>query len=314
MDETTVFENFYANKIEPDLPLLRAEAKQADAWKFVGLLAGMLGFGSFMFSFADIADGESIVWLIIFSAALLILSVYQYARRKDKFTYDFKAGIIKKIIEEVCPGLVYKPGERVKTREYKTSGLYRHRHDYFEGDDLIEGVVENVSFHCSELHTQCDDGARNAQLTIFKGLFFVANISNRYAGGTYMWPRNGAQISGVMKEAYYRLAPLRSVVQMKFDDPEFDAYFRVFSTWPAQTHEILTAERRVQIMNMCTAINLPLSISFVSGKCFIGIPVNEDLLEPTNYDPGDKEEIKNYFITIGLIPNLIKQLGLSGLL
>lgn len=86
------------------------------------------------------------------------------------------------------------------------------------------------------------------------------------------------------------------------------------STWPDQASEILTAERRNKIVNLCAAIKLPLSFSFAAGKCFIGVPIDEDLLEPTNSDPGDKEEIRKYFITIGLISNMVKELGLSELL
>ena len=60
-------------------------------------------------------------------------------------------------------------------------------------------------------------------------------------------------------------------------------------------------------------MNIVLSFSFVAGRCFIAIPVTGELLEPTDYDPGDKEEIRKYFLTIQVMKNVIGQSGLTDL-
>ncbi len=54
------------------------------------------------------------------------------------------------------------------------------------------------------------------------------------------------------------------------------------------------------------------AFSFVTGNCYFAIP-SQDLLEPSDYDPGDKEEIEKYYLTITLIIDIINQLGLSNL-
>jgi hypothetical protein len=312
MDEAAAFEKFYTEKIEPSLPQLRAECRQADTWGMVGIIAAISGIAVFITYLAGALSGNQAWWLWFFCAVMLVLSVYKYTQRNDRFTADFKAVVIKKIIDEVCPGLVYKPGETITTREYKTSSLYRYRYDYFDGDDLIEGVINNISFRCAELHTQ-SDYAGNKQVTVFKGLFFVAKINSRFTGGTYVWPRNSAQLPTSMMDSAYRLLPMPRIVDIRFHDAEFDQQFRVCSTWPSQAHEILTPENRSRLLHISKTMNIPMSVSFAAGKCFIGIPIAADLLEPTEYDPGDKEEIRKYFITIQMITNIISQSGLSAL-
>lgn len=312
MYEIAGFENFYSEKIRPSLPKLREECRQMDVWHIIGITAAIFGFLSFLGYQAAVLTGEQAFWLFIFFVVLLVFSVYKYTLRNDRFRADFKKAIIKSILDHISPGLVYKPDETVSSREYKTSCLYRYRYDYFDGDDYIEGVINNVSFHCSELHIQ-SDYALNQQMTVFKGLFFVAKINERFTGGTYIWPKHRAQLATSRMDERLRLLPMPKVTNVQLDDPEFDQHFRVCSTWPQQAMEILNSEIRNNILNIGRSMKIALSFSFVAGRCFIGVPVADDLLEPTDYDPGDKEEIRKYFITIQLIVNIIRQSGLSNL-
>ncbi|HNU89234.1 MAG TPA: DUF3137 domain-containing protein [Ferruginibacter sp.] len=312
MDDSSGFENFYAEKISPSLPRLRNECRQMDSWHLVAVLAGILGFLCFIGYHAEILTGPQASWLFVLFAALLVFSVYKYAQRTDRFTAAFKKAVIKTIIDDVCTGLVYKPDECISTREYKTSSLYRYRYDYFDGDDYIEGIIGNISFHCSELCVK-SDYAGNKQIFVFKGLFFVAKINDRFSGGTYVWPRNRAQLATSIMDQRYRLLPMPEVADVHFDDEEFSTQFRVCSTWPEQAKEILSPQVRTSLVSMSRLMNIALSVSFVAGLCYIGVPVRDDLLEPTDYDPGDKIEIKKYFLTIRAVTNIISKSGLSEL-
>jgi len=312
MEDIAGFEDFYAEKIGPVLPQLRKECRQMDGWGFTIIGAGLLGFLCFIGYHAEVLTGAQASWLFIFFAALVVFAVYKYAQRKDVFTADYKMAIITKIIDHICPGLVYKPGEAITAHEYKTSCLYRYRYDYFDGDDLIEGRIGNVSFHCSELDVQ-SDYAGNKQVTVFKGLFFVAEINERFSGGTYLWPRNRAQLSTSIMDERYRLLPMPETANVHFDDEAFTEQFRVCSTWPEQAKEILTDEIRSNLLHINSSMNIALSVSFVAGRCYIGVPLRDDLLEPSDYDPGDEIEIRKYFLTIQAVRDIISQSGLSGL-
>ena len=51
-----------------------------------------------------------------------------------------------------------------------------------------------------------------------------------------------------------------------------------------------------------------MAFSFVAGNCYFAIPAGNDLLEPPDTEPGDKEEVKKYYYTIQLIVGIISQL------
>ena len=57
-----------------------------------------------------------------------------------------------------------------------------------------------------------------------------------------------------------------------------------------------------------------IGVSIVAGKCYVAIPINEDLLEPSGFGTDDREEIKEYFFTILLMLSIINQLQLYKLL
>lgn len=310
--ETTEFDNFYTSKIEPELPRLREECKQADSWGITALAATFLGLGTFVAYYLEYLAGGPAALLFVSFTALVVVAVYKYTKRNDRFTEDYKAAVIKTIMDHVCPGLVYKPGECISTKEYKMSSLFRHHFDYFDGDDLIEGVINNVPFHCSELETECDYSI-NSQMTIFKGLFMVANINKRFGGGTYIWPRGGTQFANSLMDQYIRLMPMPHVTPLHFSDTEFDHYFRVSSTWPSQASEILTDDMRNKMVQLRKQLDTAISFSFVAGHCYIALPLSKDLLEPSEYDPGDKIEMQKYFLTLKVIPEIIKQLPLDAL-
>ena len=239
----------------------------------------------------------------------MIFSVYKYAQQNDRFTDDYKSAVIKVIMNEICPGLVYKPSDFISSKEYKSSSLFRHRYDYFDGSDYIEGNINGISFHCSELHTQCDYSAYR-QMTIFKGLFMVAGINKRFSGGTYIKPRGGTQFDNMLMDQYVSNMPMPKVTALHFDDPDFDHYYRVSSTWPSQATEILTETMRGMMVQLRKQLGTAISFSFVAGKCYIALPLSKDLLEPSDYDPGDKEEIQKYFLTVKVISEIIRQLPL----
>jgi hypothetical protein len=84
-----------------------------------------------------------------------IVSLIKYTQKNDVFKRDFKEFIIKEIINNISPGIIYKPDESITEREYKASSLFRRYFDYFDGSDYMEGMINNVSPHCSISALNC---------------------------------------------------------------------------------------------------------------------------------------------------------------
>jgi len=310
LEDPSDFDAFYKTRIEPVLPQLRSECRRVDGWGYAILGSAILGFGVFVGYHADTFTGVQASWLFVLCAAGVVFSVYKYAQQNDRFTSDYKSAIIKAIMDHLSPGLIYKPDDFIAAKEYKSSSLFRHRFDYFDGNDYIEGRIGNIPFHCSELHTQCDYSV-NRQMTIFKGLFMNANINSRFNGGTYIWPREGNPFANSLMDQYVRLMPIPPVSGIRFSDPEFEQHFRVSTTWPDQATEILSAEMRSAMVYLRKKLGLAISFSFVAGHCYIAMPMQKDLLEPSAYDVGDKLEIQKYFLTIWVIRETIRRLPLD---
>ncbi|MEO6453369.1 MAG: DUF3137 domain-containing protein [Ginsengibacter sp.] len=304
MNEDGDFESLYALKLAPLMTSLKQEGDSTDKWGIIALLsfvaAIVIGFFALEFHYSHVG----FLFSILISVA--IVATYKYSKKNDKYIDDYKASVIKEIIAHLYPDIIYKPDESISQHEYKTSSLFRAYYDYFDGDDYIEGVVNNVSFHCSQLHTQFEN-----MKTIFKGLFFVVKINSAFTGGTYVWARGEEQLPATMMDEY-RLMPIPRIRDL-YIDKDFAKYYRVCTTYESQALTILTPAMRQRMIMLTHESGRLMAFSFVAGNCYFAIPAGNDLLEPPDTEPGDKEEVKKYYYTIQLIIGIINQLHLEEL-
>lgn len=311
MDEIKDFETFYAINIGPVLAELKQEDKTADKWGVVMIVSLLLAIASLIFTIVIPQSWNGGI-ITIFLFVFAIVSIGYYTKKENEYIDDFKDKVIRKIIAYIDPGLVYKPDDTIPEREYRQSGLIRKRYDYYYGDDYIEGIYKGVPFHCSQLRTTYLGGRRNTEIDIFRGLFFAARVNPDYNGGTYVWIKDDEQFGVSIADERYRLLPFPQVYDMKMGYDLFDNYFSVCSTNPAEARTILDNDMMNRLLEFRRQIKRRVVFSVVLGKCYVAIPINEDLLEPT--DPlGDKEEVKKYFFTVLLMLSIINQLKLSGL-
>src|SRR2546425_886330 len=98
MDEIKDFESFYTIKLEPLLSNLKLQQKEAATWANTALVSGLLALLSFIGNIMDYLDSFGGGWPAIFFTVLLIISIYQYTKKKDLYTDNFKETIIRQII------------------------------------------------------------------------------------------------------------------------------------------------------------------------------------------------------------------------
>jgi hypothetical protein len=314
MDEVKDFENFYTVKLQPLIANLKAEAGAAGNWGVIAPVTAFLAvvtFAAYQLGYIEQYSGAVIAFFIV----AIAVSVYFYSNRKDRYTRDFKETIIREIIYYLHPGIIYKPDEVIAKEDYKHSGLFRKNFDWYDGDDYMEGIYKNVSFRCSELLTQYESGSRNLLRTIFKGLFFVAEINISLSSATYVWASGEEQTGGSIADERYRLMRLPNVNKIKLEcaSAEFENIFSVYSTNPSEAGSILTKAMTERLIKFKKQVNRDIAISFVAGRCYFAIAINEDLLEPSGFDTDDREEVKKYFFTVLLILSIINQLHLNEL-
>jgi Protein of unknown function (DUF3137) len=311
MEDIKNFESFYTIKLQPLIDSLKKEAGAAGNWGIIVPVVAVLSIVILVAYQADYIEGNG-GWAIFGCIAAIAISVYFYANKNDRYTKDFKETIIKEIITYLHSGITYKPDEVIAKEDYKYSGLYRHKFDYYDGDDYMEGVYKNVPFRCSELHTKYErlgTGVMGSRLiTIFKGLFFVAEINKVFSSGTYIWSSGVAQAGGSSIHQ-------TNVFKIKLQDAHagFEDHFSVYSTNPSEAGAILTNAMTERMVKFQQQVKHDMAISFVAGRCYVAIAIKEDLLEPSGFDTDDREEVKKYFFTVLLILSIINQLHLNEL-
>lgn len=305
-DEIHSFEDFYATRIEP----LRQDHKsKGNSYATWGLL--LLFFGAlFVLSIVVAANGGESGLFCFITFALMVFSIYKLAIANDSYVGGFKSMVIKEIIDFVLPGSEYKPHSFISTRFFRASCLYRYRVKDITGDDYIKAAYKNVSFQASELasYGNDEDTKDTRGWRLFNGIFFTADLGT-FSGGTYIWQKNNVQIGNSVADEHYRLYPIPSIYKIQTGSEQFDKYYTVYSSYPAEAHSILSESMMQRILSFRKQINRDISISFVAGRCYVAIPFSEKLLEPVD-DLADKEGIKQLFFTILLYPAIINQLKL----
>ncbi len=309
MEPVKDFESFYAIKILPFLDELDKERSSVSNWKKFTLFTGAGAFACFLLNFIKILPSGII--LAIAMLLMCITGVYFWTKYSDRYIDDFKEKIIGQIITYIYPSAVYKPMGFVSKKEYRASGLYRRRFTDFDGDDYWQCTYNGVAFHCSEIKSWYEDMA--GKQNIFKGLFFVTNINNSFSGGTYIWLKGKAQLAASLADEHYRMLPLPDVHRMNVSHADFNKCYTVYTTNTEEASLILSHNMLEHILLIKSKLQSDISFSFVKGKCYIAVPFDENLLEPTKKGVRDKQEIKNYFYTVLLVFNIIRKLELNRL-
>lgn len=147
-------------------------------------------------------------------------------------------------------------------------------------------------------------------IQVFKGLFFTANISSRFSGGTYIWTKGEEQLPGSIADNHFRLLPMPDVVKFNCNNTTFAKQYSVYTTNSYEAEEILTPDMLQHIIDFQKKVNRKMVFSFVAGMCYVGIPFKENLLDSKEDYPDNKEEIKEYFFTVLLILSIINKLEL----
>jgi len=308
MDGIKDFDAFYEIKIRPLLDGLERERILAKQWGIgclVALITGIL----FLIT-AQSFPGGPFGWLAFISLLVLLFSIYHYTIHNDLYTMGFKEQVIQLIIQYLHPGIIYKPFSFISSKLYRASGLYRARYTGISGDDLLKGVYKGVPFQCSELDVENKRNTRRANYPVFTGLFFSAKLNIGFYGGTYIWKRGEEQLGESIAEEHYRLLPLPKVYHVHTGHAVFNKYYSVYSTDPEEAHALVDDVMMENMLRFRKQIERDVVFSFVAGRCYVGIPVKEDLFEPA-VNLGDKENAREHFFAVLLVLSIINQLQLN---
>ncbi|MCP4111406.1 MAG: DUF3137 domain-containing protein [Desulfobacteraceae bacterium] len=252
---------------------------------------------------------------VIYFFFVFLFSAFLYPRDLQQiYTKTFKDKIIEEIITFIDPYLTYDKEKHIPESDYAESLLFPiapEKWDRFEGDDYVEGTVGKTNIRMSELHykKRKSAGSSTTYSTIFKGLFFIADLDRQFSGHTIV-------LSGSATKAFGFFNMLTGTLgeQLKTGDPEFDKIFSVYGNNKRESNYILSETQRNRIVDFKRKTGKKIYISFTRSNVYVAVPYEKDLFEPKIFSTVlDFSLIKEYFEDIQLAISIVEGLDLSEL-
>ncbi|PCH93306.1 MAG: hypothetical protein COB85_07305 [Bacteroidetes bacterium] len=325
MSELEDFKKFYEEKLIPHLSDLEVERKKI----YVGLIAFMILFFSIVFSsvyylggfhnfsLSDHSNKDFLIslLLLVFWAMVGVL-VYKklFETRLNDIRGKFKRSVIVKIVEYVDPSLAYNEDKLISQHEYDESKIFPVKAHRFRGEDYIVGSDGSTSYKFSELHSRYimkDHRGRKLFITIFHGLFFIANLQKEFKGETIILPDTAHKLFGSFGDFVQKHNIFRDKV-IKVDNADFSKEFVVYGNNEEESASILTDSLMNRITDFKKKSGHNVHISFVGSKINVAISLTQDLFEPPIYGSMlDFEAIYENCRYLRLATGIVSDLDLS---
>lgn len=257
-----------------------------------------------------LAMGPEMLFLIIGLFVSSVIVFFIYNSKKLAYATEYKQKIIRKVIDLLDPSYSYEPRMRIDPADYKKSGLYLHSYDSYSGDDLVKGVKGSTAFRFSELNTsyRVQTGKSSTTVTIFKGIFFIADFNKNFFSRTYAWSESNPQLNFFNKMFSSFTDGLEKVT---LESPVFEKRFIVYSSDQVESRYILSPSMMEKMVALQDRFGWGMVFSFVQGQVFIAIPSGKNLFEPTIYKSPDEAGIEEYYNTLQMLVSIIDELDLN---
>lgn len=306
MQSQESFRAFYDATLLPVLQQLEAE-RQLLVRKFLRFAAGGLVFAVPIFIF--IHPVAALTPIIISFAAYYLKFGSTISEKKA----HFKREIIGKTVTFLHGDLSYDHTRCIDKSTYHRSKLYLENISRYNGDDLVSGSVGKTAIRFCELHTQQvrKSGKNTTVVTIFKGLFFIADFNKKFIGETFVLPDTAESTFGSLGTFFQKMNVSRPKL-VKLEDIEFEKAFAVYGTDQIEARYILSTALMQRIMGFKKKTGKDISMSFIDSNVFIGIPVAKDLFEaPLFSSLVNYSMIEEYYQYLALCISIVEDLDLN---
>ncbi|MGR8941105.1 MAG: DUF3137 domain-containing protein [Gammaproteobacteria bacterium] len=273
----------------------------------------------------------SVPGLVLFSRAhhpvyllatlpFVLIALYQFfrfAEKKQDYAAEFKNCVIRQLVALIDPALEYFPHRHISEDDYRESDIFRNDIDRFNGDDLVEGAFGVTRFRFSELlhqekreTTDAKGRRRTRWVTVFKGIFFIADFNKHFHGRTYVVPDAGSSFLGLGK-LFEKWSHSRGEL-VELENPEFEKLFTVYGTDQVEARYILSPSLMARLVNFRHKAQTRVHISFIHSKLFVALSVNKNLFEPHIFSSGvQRGYLQDYFRYLDLVAGIIDDLNLN---
>ena len=246
-------------------------------------------------------------WGMIITSLLLIIyeSIY-LLDFKEWFRHKFKKQMMREIIKDISPNLVYEPHKFIEFNEFDIPQIYSEGVlDSYYGDDLIYGEIDGVKIKFSDVKFSKIAPALERQLiknkVMFFGVLFIAEFNKSFKSRV------------VVLDNYDEFAKSNFPIT-SMDNMEFSNTFTTYCDNEIGARYILTPVLMEKILNLRKSLNTKCNFCFFNNKIYIYLNFNRDSFEKIDYHKpiiGENSIAEEYKKEIIQFIDIVKDLNLN---
>ena len=217
--------------------------------------------------------------------AVVLFAGIGYARAHSGYRDRFKQEVVRPIVAHFDAELAYSPRGSITRAEFDAADFFRQDIDRFRGEDLIEGKVGETRIRFSELHVEdrrqrgSGKNRRTEWVTVFKGIFVVADFPKQFRGHTVVLPDTAQRLLGGIGQSLQSMNVTRGQL-IKLEDPEFERLFVVYADDQVEARYLLSTSLMQRIVDFRRKVNHDVFLSFAHSQLFMALPSQRNCLEP----------------------------------
>lgn len=242
----------------------------------------------------------------------VIGGIYYHIARMD-YRAGFKMIILPKLIAFIQPGLDYLPHQGISKELFMAAGMFQHPIDRYKCEDMVQGKIDKTQLMFSEVHAEYKvrSGKNTHWITIFKGIFFIADFNKNFHGRTVVLPDTAEKIFGLFGQTLQSWSWSYGQL-VKLEDVEFEKEFVVYGTDQVEARYILSPALMERILMFRRKLGTKIYLSFLGSKVFGGIPVQQNLFEPKVFSTMlDFNTVAEYYAQLQLGLAIVDELNLN---
>ena len=235
----------------------------------------------------------------------------QFRHASRTFHRLFKDHVIGEMVRHM--GLSYDPKGHISSSVFRQAQWFTQEHDTCAGDDLVFGEIEGVKVMWSDLnvtYTTRDPKGKTTRHTLFQGIFFVAPFPKNVRSPTWVLPDLAQKVLGDFGTLVQGFDKRGGLVKM--DNPAFERAFVVLSKDQIEARYLLSPVLMEQLLALKNHANVPLHVSFIEGKIFLGFAYGKPNFEPSLFRSLETfKTLKTYGHLFAMLYGIVALLGLK---
>jgi hypothetical protein len=255
--------------------------------------------------------------IIICLSAVVCIAMYSTKSSSfaNYYRSRYKQDVFARVTSALAPGMTYHPQHFIAENDYTGCGLQSSRIDRYSGQDYFEGHVGGTHLIFSEIHAEREESRKDSKgnrrtywVTVFKGIFFMADFPKHFQGQVIIEPDVAEATFGWLGR---KLQGMSSDL-VRLENPEFEKAFKVRATDQVEARYLLTPSFQDRLLELRKFWGGKIGMSLLRSNLYLAIPNREDWFEcSSKVRAGDRAQIERFASQLIAVLNVVNQLDLN---